>query len=291
MGWRFRKSYNMGPFRVNLSKSGIGYSFGGKFFRVTKTASGQKRTTATLPGTGISYSQTGKKEVNAQDTMEIHNSNDELSKAIRSRVKFFFISMWCGLIATFATFLWLPSFLIALILYACGIIAFCSRIPIFYEGNSWGKNGWLCELLQSERVWLITNKTKKFVRVKRKSVFPISTNAPAFSIVDNNQRVIFLPDCICVVVGLKVLVLSYDDANISSRAFRWKEPARPAKDTEVLYTAWEHENKDGSKDKRFSANRKVPVCRYTHVSISDSDNFNLNLMCSRCLIEKTNPLL
>ncbi len=28
MGFRFRKSINMGGFRVNISKSGIGYSFG-----------------------------------------------------------------------------------------------------------------------------------------------------------------------------------------------------------------------------------------------------------------------
>lgn len=38
MGFRFRKSINMGPFRVNLSKSGIGYGVGGKGARYTKTA-------------------------------------------------------------------------------------------------------------------------------------------------------------------------------------------------------------------------------------------------------------
>ena len=29
MGWSYRKSVNLGPFRVNISKSGIGYSLGG----------------------------------------------------------------------------------------------------------------------------------------------------------------------------------------------------------------------------------------------------------------------
>lgn len=55
MGFRFRKSLNFGPFRINFSKSGIGYSFGGKGFRVAKTATGKTRTTASIPGTGISY--------------------------------------------------------------------------------------------------------------------------------------------------------------------------------------------------------------------------------------------
>lgn len=55
MGIRFRKSKNIGPFRFTLSKSGISTSVGVKGFRVTKTASGRVRTTASIPGTGISY--------------------------------------------------------------------------------------------------------------------------------------------------------------------------------------------------------------------------------------------
>ena len=55
MGLRYRKSLNFGPFRLNFSKSGIGYSIGGKHARYTKKANGGTRTTMTLPGTGISY--------------------------------------------------------------------------------------------------------------------------------------------------------------------------------------------------------------------------------------------
>ena len=55
MGFRFRKSVNLGPFRLNFSKSGVGASVGAKGFRVTKKAGGGTRTTASIPGTGISY--------------------------------------------------------------------------------------------------------------------------------------------------------------------------------------------------------------------------------------------
>lgn len=55
MGLRFRKSIKAGPLRINLSKSGVGYSIGGKGFRYTKKAGGGTRTTASIPGTGISY--------------------------------------------------------------------------------------------------------------------------------------------------------------------------------------------------------------------------------------------
>lgn len=55
MGFRFRKSFKAGPVRFTMSKSGISSSVGVKGFRVTRTAKGKTRTTASIPGTGISY--------------------------------------------------------------------------------------------------------------------------------------------------------------------------------------------------------------------------------------------
>lgn len=55
MGFRFRKSKKIGPVRITLSKSGIGCSVGVKGLRFTKKAGGGTRTTASIPGTGISY--------------------------------------------------------------------------------------------------------------------------------------------------------------------------------------------------------------------------------------------
>lgn len=56
MGFRYRKSISLGGgFRINLSKSGVGYSWGTKGYRITKTASGKTRRTYSIPGTGLSY--------------------------------------------------------------------------------------------------------------------------------------------------------------------------------------------------------------------------------------------
>ena len=55
MGFRFRKSISAGPLRINFSKSGVGASVGGKFFRYTKKAGGGTRSTFSIPGTGVSY--------------------------------------------------------------------------------------------------------------------------------------------------------------------------------------------------------------------------------------------
>lgn len=62
MGLRMRKSINLGGgFKINLSKSGVGYSWGVPGYRITKTAKGTTRRTYSIPGTGISYvDETGK---------------------------------------------------------------------------------------------------------------------------------------------------------------------------------------------------------------------------------------
>lgn len=63
MGLRWRKSFNLGKgFRLNLSKSGIGWSWGMKGFRYTKTARGSRRKTFYIPGTGISWVKERKKK-------------------------------------------------------------------------------------------------------------------------------------------------------------------------------------------------------------------------------------
>ncbi len=56
MGVRFRKSINLGGgVRINLSKSGVGFSVGKGGLRYTKKANGGNRITASVPGTGVSY--------------------------------------------------------------------------------------------------------------------------------------------------------------------------------------------------------------------------------------------
>ena len=55
MGWSYRKSLNLGPFRINLSKSGVGYSVGGAGFRTGVSSSGRKYHSVSVPGTGLRY--------------------------------------------------------------------------------------------------------------------------------------------------------------------------------------------------------------------------------------------
>ena len=59
MGFFYRKSVNLGPFRVNLSGSSVGYSVGGRRFRVGKSSRGRRYTAFSVPGTGVGYRGSG----------------------------------------------------------------------------------------------------------------------------------------------------------------------------------------------------------------------------------------
>ena len=55
MGWSYRKSLRMGPFRLNFSKKGVGHSVGGRGARYTRSADGRRHMTLRIPGTGLSW--------------------------------------------------------------------------------------------------------------------------------------------------------------------------------------------------------------------------------------------
>lgn len=76
MGFRYRKSIGVGKyFRINVSKSGIGYSFGVPGARITHSANGRVTTTVGLPGTGISYSTSQKNSNSTRKSNTTQNTN------------------------------------------------------------------------------------------------------------------------------------------------------------------------------------------------------------------------
>jgi hypothetical protein len=60
MGFTYRKSVRVGPFRINASRRGVGYSVGGRGFRTGVSSRGRRYTTFSVPGTGLGYRTGGK---------------------------------------------------------------------------------------------------------------------------------------------------------------------------------------------------------------------------------------
>lgn len=140
MGMRYRKSSKIGPFRINVSKSGVGWSVGTKGYRYTKTANGRTRTTVSIPGTGLSWvnEQGAKKPNTAQKPHRSLESVPESKVSYRhwpakyqKEMKWLFISVipifLLGitvpvpmLLGVFGLLVWAISFMIRTFIYWLG---------------------------------------------------------------------------------------------------------------------------------------------------------------------------
>jgi hypothetical protein len=59
MGFRARKSFQIAKgVRLNVSKSGVGMSVGGRGLRYSAHSSGRRTTTAGIPGKGVAWQST-----------------------------------------------------------------------------------------------------------------------------------------------------------------------------------------------------------------------------------------
>lgn len=55
MGWRYRKRIRVGPLNINVSRRGVGTSWGVPGIRVTRSSTGRRYMTFSLPRTGLSW--------------------------------------------------------------------------------------------------------------------------------------------------------------------------------------------------------------------------------------------
>ncbi|WP_223254375.1 DUF4236 domain-containing protein [Bacillus sp. HNG] len=86
MGLSFRKSFKIAPgVRVNVSKRGVGASFGVKGLRYSVNSRGQRRVTAGIPGSGISYTTTSSSGRNYRSNA--YKQHNELKRQQREAQK------------------------------------------------------------------------------------------------------------------------------------------------------------------------------------------------------------
>lgn len=166
MGLRYRKSINLGGgFRVNFSKSGIGYSWGTKGYRVTKKAGGGVRKTYSIPGTGLSWvDEKGRGRKNnpaikqGNGNMPVYSDGEVLYQAEDANVAQFvtdnsqeFIEAikkfttirgllkW-GSIISFVLMFSVPVLLVAFAVCYFGFlyVVFKKKIPLEYECDDYG---------------------------------------------------------------------------------------------------------------------------------------------------------
>jgi hypothetical protein len=86
MGFKFRKSFKVAPgIRLNVGTKSAGLSFGGKGLRYSVNSHRGSRVTASLPGTGISYSSSGSS--GRRQRTQAYRRQNELAKLQRESEK------------------------------------------------------------------------------------------------------------------------------------------------------------------------------------------------------------
>lgn len=111
-------------------------------------------------------------------------------------------------------------------------------------------------------------------RVVRCNITP-----PCFHL--GSRSIYLLPDAIFVVVGRNVGAVTYPDLSCNSSPTRFIEDGSVPSDAQVVDYTWQHPNKNGGPDRRFSSNRRIPICLYDSLNLSSHSGVYEQLQFSR----------
>lgn len=316
MGWKYRKSINLGGgFRINLSKSGIGYSWGIPGYRHSYSPNGTQRKTYSIPGTGISYveSQGNQKNNSAgyeddynydQDTKLItgnityyQNSNiskmgegDELLKQINKVRTIDILANVCLILIVF--------FPIGILLKL--LIAQKWKLDLTYEMDDINQkkfaalNEFLIELGNNKRLWQIesftmvyntkynagagNNVSRTRITVVKKMPWYIRHNIDIYCLNLKSEKIYFTPDRMLIFKNMGgVGFRRYNDVVANFSTTNFVETEIVPRDSEIVRYTWRYVNKNGGPDKRFKDNRQIPVCKYGEISLKSEDGINILL--------------
>lgn len=315
MGLNYRKSINLGGgFRVNLSKSGIGYSWGAKGYRVTKTANGNIRKTYSIPGTGLSYveEKNGRKSnipnsnviqqdngiynINDIKNANIENfRNEEYQQFIQSIEKILILNSISSILCF--SIIGLPIGLpLKLYVQNKGKIKLDYEMDDYYSDKFNKRVSAWKNLFECEKVWNVkqTSSTNDIRRnagastlinrstslLSQKPPFYLECNYPILSFSNNNEKILILPDKLLIIKNGKIGVLSFDDISFDISSSNFIEDGSVPSDAKILGYTWKYVNKNGSPDKRFKDNKQIPKCQYGVIHMTSSTGLNIILQCS-----------
>lgn len=321
MGLRYRKSINLGGgFRVNLSTKGIGYSWGVKGYRITKTADGRTRQTASIPGTGISYVEEHgpKRRAASQQAPVPKNPLDDYSDidtiksadagTLRSSEyeELFKHIKRAKLIRIAAVIITILTAKIPALFYVCAaataVLFYLSRSVIEYEFDDAERQKWdkvaaawravaASKSLQEITMTAKAKNAKVTAGIENaydvakmsaggKLPWYLKTNIKPVVFTMKDKKFAIMPDRLLVFTKKELGALEYDDVKFDLSAIGFVETGTVPSDAEIVKYVWGYANKDGSPDKRYSDNKQFPVMKYGKIVITSQSGLNIQFMCS-----------
>lgn len=321
MGFRYRKSINLGGgFRVNLSKSGIGYSWGVKGYRITKTADGRTRRTASIPGTGISYveehrSGSSQEPASAPQqeanpigeyehikTVETAGAGDLQSAEYEDLFKRAKLFKTATVALAILTFLSLSVPPLTIVCIAALVLLFAKgRCTIEYEFDDYEREKW--EKLRAAWQGVASSKSLQRIVLNAKSknsrvTGGIENGIQTEKMMAGNKLPWYIKSDIkpitfifkgltlaimpdrLLVFDMKMGAIDYKDVKFDLSAVGFLEGGPVPSDAEIVKYVWAYANNDGSPDKRYSNNKQYPVMKYGKIVVTSANGLNVQFMCS-----------
>lgn len=112
------------------------------------------------------------------------------------------------------------------------------------------------------------------------SPYPFRTNLKVLSIQSEQTSVTFFPDRIIIISNDHVADIPYEGLCYEYEDYNFVEDRGVPKDAIIIGYTWAYVNKDGSPDRRFKNNQRLPICGYGKLSITSKHGLNVCLMFS-----------
>lgn len=108
----------------------------------------------------------------------------------------------------------------------------------------------------------------------------VETNVSIPVLKVRGQTLYFMPDGVLLYDNTGVGLVEYGDVRLDVLQTRFVEPSPPA-DAEIVDQRWKHPNRDGTPDRRFKNNYRIPVCLYGELTMRSNSGLSLHLMTSQ----------
>lgn len=110
----------------------------------------------------------------------------------------------------------------------------------------------------------------------------LEANVPIWRLIwkQGNLALVFLPDHVLIEQGRRVAALAYSDVRLTSSIGRFVENGSVPGDAQILGYQWQFMNKSGGPDRRFKANRQLPVTEAIYLGLQSPSGLNLLVQLS-----------
>lgn len=123
---------------------------------------------------------------------------------------------------------------------------------------------------------------RKQTSIRAQSPGFLKTNVETVAITVGRQTLYFFPDRLLVYDEGRIGAVGYDEIKVAVKQTRFIEDGTPPRDARVVDHTYRYVNKNGTPDKRFSNNARLPICLYDEMHFTSRSGLNEVLQVSHC---------